>query len=428
MLSFEDLDEHALSGALVILDVDGTLLPDKGDVLERHVGEKVRRLAQTTELFLFSNGHRERTRSLAKEYGAGFIDSTHSKPSRRVIEGIARDGKRLIVIGDKSVTDGLFAANVGAEFVPVRRIRHAGDGAAIRLIYIMDDIASSTVRAVFPMLPYVILMRPLQWIKNILVFAPVFFASEATQPGIIMRVGVAAAVFCAVSSAMYIFNDLRDVEQDRLHPAKRSRPIASGAISVAAAWTMFGLLLALAVIGFFMLPAIVPAILAYAFGNILYSTLLKNIAIIDITAIAFFYVLRIIAGGEASATYVSPWIILCVLFGALFLVVGKRRAEFAHSSRRAVLASYTHTTLDMLLAASATLAVTSYGLYSVLGAHSPYAVYSTIFVFAAVFRLLNRMYAADEGAEYPETFIFKDRWVLGLGAAWMIFMLILFYH
>ena len=108
-------------------------------------------------------------------------------------------------------------------------------------------------------------------------------------------------------------------------------------------------------------------------------------------------------------------------------MIGKRRAEFSHTAKRAVLHLYSQSALDYLLAIAATLTLTSYGLYSVLGDRSPYAVYSTFFVFIVIFRLLNRMYRSDGDAEYPESLVFKDRWALLTSFFWVVFMFILFY-
>lgn len=426
MPSFTELDVRAYAGATVIVDVDGTITYDKGGPEEAAL-EKLKQLGAVARVYLCSNGEGARVQALAEACGVSWIDSPHRKPSRRVVEKITHSNARLVVIGDKALTDGLFALNIGAEFVPVARLRHARDTLVIRSTYLLDDIAAVFMRVLFPVLPYVILMRPLQWIKNVLVIAPIFFAGTVLEPAVFMRAALAAVVFCTVSSAMYVFNDIRDAAHDRLHPSKRFRPVASRAVSEGSAWALLVALLVASAALLTLVEPVWPIILAYVVGNILYSVSLKHVAVIDLAMVAFFYVLRILAGGAATATYVSPWIILCVLFAALFIVIGKRRAEFVHSVKRAVLGSYSQSALDYLLAASATLAITSYGLYSVLGSKSPYAVYSTIFVVVAIFRLLNRMYRSLGDAEYPETLVFKDSWILLTSFLWVIYMFILFY-
>ena len=283
------------------------------------------------------------------------------------------------------------------------------------------------MRALGPVLPYVVLMRPGQWVKNLLVFAPVFFAGTFMDAPRVLKALGAGLIFCAVSSAMYICNDILDAAQDRLHPTKRARPLASGAVGQNSALAMAFALLTVGSLGVYALPAIFPAVAAYVLLNILYTGALKHIAVVDLALVALFYVLRVIAGGEASMTYISPWIILCVLFGAFFLTVGKRRAEFAYGARRKVLDSYSKQGLDALLIAAATLAVSTYGLYSVLGTRSAYAVYSTLFVAAAVFRVANRMFEEEGEAEYPETLVFKDRWVLLITFLWAVYLFVLLY-
>lgn len=427
MPTFLELDESRLRDAVVILDIDGTITHDKNESIERNVEEKIRRIARHAHLYLSSNGDLARTKRFADQLGVGFVDTRHKKPNRRVLESISHDGVRRIVIGDKALTDGLLALNTGAEFIPVARIRHERDSNAARAMFVIDDIASSGIRRLFPLLQYIVLMRPIQWIKNALVFAPLFFAGGIFSAEKLFNTGIATAVFCLLASAMYILNDIHDREQDRLHPTKRGRPIASGAISVSAAYTFFACLLILAASGMWLIQSALPVFAVYFALNALYSRYLKHVAVLDVILVAVFYILRVIAGGVAANVFISPWIVLVVFFGALFLAVGKRRVEFARSARRKVLESYSQGALDFMLVSAATLSVISYGIYTVFGGHSEYAVYSTLFVCTAILLLLNRMYRSDADAEYPESLVFKDRLVLGITCAWALFMFILLY-
>lgn len=428
MRTFAQLDGSVYTGKIIILDVDGTLTHDTGSVLEENVASALRSLSDVAHVHLVSNGPRERTQQMAALYNVSHIDSEHNKPSRRVMEKFAgpKHGD-ITVIGDKAITDGLFAANIGADFVHVSHVRHADDPWFVRATYVLDRIAGIFIRVLFPALPLFILLRPQQWVKNVLVFAPIFFAGTFFDGVTFFHTTLAFAAFCAAASAMYVFNDIGDAENDRAHPAKRWRPVANGAVSVRAAYGLFlGLCVVVAGV-LFALPSIVLVITAYIVGNLVYTLSLKHTAIIDVVCVALFYVARIAAGGVATGTSISPWIILCVFAGALVLAIGKRRAEFAHASRRAVLAQYSQASLDMILAVSATLAIASYALYSVLGTSTAYMEYSTVFVVAALLRLLNRLYVGDNGAEYPETLVFKDRWILGLSVLWAVYMCILFY-
>src|SRR3989338_3929086 len=135
MKTFLEIDEEPLRGAVVIIDIDGTLTHDKNSELEPRILEKVLRMGRSAHVYLSSNGRVARTRAIAQKAGVSFIDTAHRKPSRRVLENIAHEGNRRVVIGDKALTDGLFAVNIGAEFLPVSRIRHSDDSLPIRISY-----------------------------------------------------------------------------------------------------------------------------------------------------------------------------------------------------------------------------------------------------------------------------------------------------
>ena len=426
MHSFAELSVERFRDSIVILDVDGTLMRDQGEAIAEDAARKIRELSAVADVYLCSNAHDDRARAIARELDISFLNTPHKKPSRRVLETLHAHEKQVYVIGDKSLTDGIFALNIGAQFVEVRRMRDTVDRFSMRVLYIVDDIAGFFLRPIFPALPYLVLMRPMQWIKNTLVFAPFFFAGSFTEPVLLAKTLLAVIIFCATSSAMYVFNDILDREQDALHPSKRGRPLASGMITVRGSSVLLACLLAGASAGLFVLPSIAPAILGYLVLNAAYSLFLKHIPIVDIVSVSFSYVLRLIAGGAATATYVSSWILLCVFFGALLIIIQKRRAEYMHASRRKVLQQYSRGVLDVLLIISAMLAIVSYGLYSVLGNPSPYALYSSVFVAAGISRFLSITHRSAD-AEYPETLLFKDRWIFLSLLLWANYMFILFY-
>lgn len=428
-LDFLDIPEEALAGTIVILDIDGTLVHDRGDVLDARCLAKVRALASKADVYLSSNtADRARVKRIAEEAGVRWLDSLHKKPHARALSSLDTVGRRVVVVGDKTLTDGLFARNIGAEFFHVRRMRSHREHPYIRATYFFDELYTLVERLMRVVRPYAEIARPQQWIKNLIVFAPIFFAGSVFAPGSLVLATGAFLAFCLAASATYCMNDIADYERDQAHPKKRARALARGALSVRAA-SLWGVVLALgacAVVAF--IPALAPVLGLYAVLNVLYSRWLKHVAIVDITTVASFYVMRVLAGGAATSTYVSPWIICVVFFGALFLVTGKRRAESLHTSRRAVLDSYAPQTLDVLVGAAATLAVISYSVYTILGAHAHYAVYSTVFVCAAIFRTLNRMYQGDAEAEYPESLALKDPWVLALGGLWILYMGLALYY
>lgn len=176
--------------------------------------------------------------------------------------------------------------------------------------------------------PLVRALRPEQWTKNLFVAAPLLFGKAVTQPVSLRQTAVATLAFCATSSSIYLLNDLFDREADRLHPVKRNRPIASGAVSVpAAAGTALGLLGgAVAAVVVWSLPALAPMAI-YAALMALYSGLLKQVSLLDVLVIAGGFVLRVIAGSRAAGVAPSHWLLLCTFFLALYLALGKRRGE-----------------------------------------------------------------------------------------------------
>ncbi|HEV8637739.1 MAG TPA: UbiA prenyltransferase family protein, partial [Chloroflexota bacterium] len=185
-------------------------------------------------------------------------------------------------------------------------------------------------RALMMSLPLALLeaMRPKQWAKNVLLFVGLVFALKLGDPSSVARAVAAFAVFCAVSSAAYLFNDLADLEQDRQHPRKRRRPLASGRIrsahAVGLGWTLLlgGVLLAfLLSIRFGLLT------LFYVLLNVAYNAGLKHVVLVDVFALAAFFVIRVVAGAVAIDVPISPWLYLCTILGALFLGLAKRRHE-----------------------------------------------------------------------------------------------------
>lgn len=274
---------------------------------------------------------------------------------------------------------------------------------------------------------YLILLRPKQWIKNLLVFAPLFFAGSLFDLEMLFYVSMAFLAFSFSSSLVYILNDLFDRDIDSQHPRKKERPIASGKISPKQA-KLFMFFIAFIISLFFVfLPKIILPIVIYILLNGAYSAWFKHIAVLDVVVVAFFYVIRVLVGGLVVSLYLSPWIILCVLFGALFVIVSKRRSEFYQNIKRKVLEDYSKEALDFMLGVSVALALMSYGIWSVIGHPSEYLVYSVVFVLFALFKMFNRIYTHPEIAESPEVLVFKDRWILSSFVLWALCVFVLFY-
>src|SRR5689334_9305810 len=214
-------------------------------------------------------------------------------------------------------------------------------------------------------------LRVTQWIKNLLVLAPLLFSRNLFAPHAVFGALSAFALFCLISSSVYLLNDIKDYEHDRLHPDKRQRPVASGDLKINEAVCAMVFLFGAAVIGaWFLSPVFALIILIYWSVNLLYSTTLKNQVILDVFSIASGFVLRVIGGGLAIQVEVSHWLLLCTGLLALFLGFTKRRHELLllgeNSSRhRKVLAEYDPQLLDMIVAIVASATLMSYALYTV---------------------------------------------------------------
>jgi len=213
------------------------------------------------------------------------------------------------------------------------------------------------------------LLRPRQWTKNLLLFAALVFAKEIFNADAMLLASLAFAAFCLASSSVYVINDLLDIELDRRHPAKRNRPIASGAVpparaaAVAAVLTVASLALA-----FEIAPAFGIAVVSYLGLTHFYSLVGKNVVILDVLLIAFGFVIRAIAGALAISVPISDWFILCAAFLALFLAVSKRKTELVTLKQEAgnvrpVLEHYTETSLNTYTAVTMAATLICYGLY-----------------------------------------------------------------
>jgi 4-hydroxybenzoate polyprenyltransferase len=264
--------------------------------------------------------------------------------------------------------------------------------------------------------PLVRALRPLQWTKNGLVFAALAFDRQVFQLEPFLRCFAAFFVFCAVSSGIYLINDVRDAEQDRLHPRKRHRPIAAGELSPERATAAaVGLLSGGFAAAMLIRPAFAAVIAGYMALMIAYSYGLKRLVIIDVFAIAAGFVLRAAGGAVAIGVPISPWLYVCTMLLALFLGFGKRRNELstlqeAAVHHRANLDSYSLPLLDQIIAVVASATVMTYSLYTFDAPNVPanHAMMLTIpFVAYAIFRYLFLIYRKDQGGS-PEVLLVTD--------------------
>jgi 4-hydroxybenzoate polyprenyltransferase len=211
-------------------------------------------------------------------------------------------------------------------------------------------------------------VRPHQWVKNLFVLAPVVFAKHLTHPSIIKSAVGAFGVFCLLAGTVYVVNDLLDVEADRIHPVKRNRPIASGALPVPIARVLAVVLVTVALAGASLGPwRFVAVAIGYLVLQAAYSLKLKRIAYVDVACIATGFVLRVLAGGFATRTPISSYMIACTAFLALFLGFGKRRHELAGANaakQRKALEAYSERALFWALAVTGFAAVGTYLAYT----------------------------------------------------------------
>ncbi len=214
-------------------------------------------------------------------------------------------------------------------------------------------------------------MRPRQWAKNVFVLAPLVFAQRLTDPEALRNTFLAFVGFCCASSAVYLFNDIRDRVEDRQHPLKRQRPIAAGTVSVTVA-SVATLILVLSAFAF-AIPfgvAYVGILIAYLLINLFYSLGLKELVILDVMAVSLGFVLRVLAGGLAIDVEVSAWLLLCTILLALFLAFSKRRHELIlladdASNHRPVLSHYSPLFLDQMINVVTASTVVSYAIYAI---------------------------------------------------------------
>ena len=277
------------------------------------------------------------------------------------------------------------------------------------------------------------LIRPKQWVKNVFVLAPLVFSKTFLQPDAVIKAILAMLCFIMASSSVYILNDIIDLKKDRIHVTKKLRPLASGKIDKRTALTfMLVLLTSGLVVAFLINSSVAYCIVIYVLMNILYSTMLKNIAIVDIMIIALGFVLRVICGAVAIPVYISSWILLCTFFIALCFGAGKRKSEKTilsedSNKHRRVLTYYNDDFLKSLIQISVTGSAITYSLYTILEYESQPPMITILFVFLALFRYMQLVFVEEEG-RLPEEIILSDAPLLIsialFGISWIAIFLI----
>lgn len=293
------------------------------------------------------------------------------------------------------------------------------------------------------MLKYIKLLRIEQWIKNLFVFAPLFFSGNVTHFGLLLKSIFAFVIFSLTASSIYIINDYSDIEQDRKHPEKRNRPLASGAISKRSALFLLFFLILFALILEFIgyqylnlnLSGFCSIILFYFVMNLAYTFKLKHVAIIDVCIIAIGFVLRVLAGGFITEIYISQWAILLTFVLALVLALGKRRGELINAQvsgkTRKALDGYNVQFADIALSISVTLAIVCYLMFTlspeVQRRFNSSVFYTVIFVVFAFLRYLQQTLVYNR-TESPTKIIYKDRYIQITLILWIISFLLQIYY
>jgi 4-hydroxybenzoate polyprenyltransferase len=281
-------------------------------------------------------------------------------------------------------------------------------------------------------------MRPQQWIKNLFLFAALVFSGHLFIEGDVGRTVAGFLLFSVAASGVYIFNDITDLERDRLHPVKKLRPLPSGRLSVGFAAGVSAFLGAAGLAGAWLLePAFGGIVLTYVLLNVLYSFRLKHVVILDVMTISAGFVLRVLAGAAIIAVPTSEWLIICTVLLSLFLGFSKRRHELTMleataDNHRAVLQHYSPYFLDQMIGIVTASTVMSYILYTIsqdtvekFGTKN--LIYTVPFVLYGIFRYLYLVHKRDEGGD-PTRLALTDRPLLVNTILWICAASAIIYH
>ncbi len=281
------------------------------------------------------------------------------------------------------------------------------------------------------------LLRINHWIKNLYVFAPIFFSGQLTNSEKLLQSLYAFFIFSFAASSIYILNDILDVEDDKAHPEKKNRPIASAKVSINAAYVFFLVLLLTAITGAFLVNAqLLFIIIGYISLNILYSIKLKQIAILDVTIIAIGFVLRVFAGGESSDILVSHWLIIMTFLISLFLALAKRRDDLiiedeTGNAMRKSIKGYNKEFIQSAISILCGALIVSYILYVtsievVSRFNNKNIYYSTLFVILGIMRYLQLSMVKNKSGS-PTKIMYKDAFTQLVIGGWILFFIIYIY-
>lgn len=281
--------------------------------------------------------------------------------------------------------------------------------------------------------PYIAVLRPKQWTKNLLVFAALIFSIKIVTVDMWIKCIAGFLLFCSVSGCVYVLNDYLDREADSRHPEKKHRPIASGRLKPKGALA-FGciLLIGSLLMAFALNPWFSLLLLGYFMINIAYSVKLKHIVIIDIMIIAFGFVLRAIGGGLVIDIAFTPWFLICTMLLALFLAISKRRHELYLLSEnkgehRRVLEQYSPELLNQLNSIVTTAAIMSYSLFTFTSGHTIHLMWTIPLVMYGIFRYLYLIHMKGKGGR-PEEILLEDGHILSTVMLFAVMVVVILYY
>ena len=282
---------------------------------------------------------------------------------------------------------------------------------------------------------YMRLMRPQQWVKNVFVLMPAFFAGTIVETAPLCDSLLAFAMFCMISSAVYCFNDMSDVESDRRHPVKRTRPIASGAVSMSGAAIFACFLTVASILGALWLlnAEVMWVIISYLALNILYTSILKKLPLVDISIVALGYVLRLLAGSFAADCTLSSWIVVIAFMLCLFLVLGKRRedGDALQSKKEGQRPVYSKPFIDIAMSITCAIVICAYLIYSIVPSstrviNSPYFYTTGLPVIIGLLRYLQICMTTNSGGSHSAV-LFKDFIIVGSIIVYLAIYICLYY-
>lgn len=284
---------------------------------------------------------------------------------------------------------------------------------------------------------FIKLLRPKHWIKNAFLFIPLFFAGEIFLLEKVIAVLIAFASFSLIASSIYILNDYRDIEADRRHPVKCKRPLASGEISKSAALVMFLICIAAGFgLGFLVKEKFVFVLGIYFVINIFYCLGLKNISILDIIILSIGFVLRVKAGGVASAIAMSEWLTIMIFLLALFMAIAKRRDDIlirldSGKEVRKASKGYNMDFLNVMLSVVSAIIIVAYLMYTIApetqARFNTYRLYyTTLFVIGGLLRYLQITYVENNTGS-PTKILYKDRFIQLTILLWVLSFYVIIY-